>query len=811
VAVAAATALPAVLVASPASAATAARTDKPSVATGSLSQATAVGGMVQFNSAVGRIPGVILVGGRPGGLLPTMSGNGDFNDGGAGNDSTERFSDYSRVPGVKVITGDYNHDFLTDVALAPPAGVSWTEIPVALANGDGTFRTSFSQNADFAGWAAVAGARAVSGDFNHDGNTDIGLVGGAGQSTVPIAFSNGNGTFRVTNAKVSKFPSFAAASGVKVLAADFNNDGNTDIALTGGAGWSTVPIAFSKGDGTFNVTSGAVSGGFGDLATAPGAKALTGDFNHDGKTDIALTGGPDWTTVPLALSVGNGTWVVTLNAVGDFGGWAATPGVQAVAVDLNYDNFADIALTGGAGWTTIPVAFSTANGTFDVTNKSAPSFAAHAAEPGVTVIGESSELLLVGGTGWTVMPRAYGLGDGSWDVYDLPAATFARLAAPFPTVGQRRALVLRVTWAGADSSGADGLDDAITGGVDTWMRAASRGVFNGWSVTDPGLITIPQPAPSPGSNPCDNTFLHYMEVSTEQVASARGFNVSDFDVAVYWFPYESFCHWAGIGDLGGLRVHLNGDIGQRTLVHELGHHLGLGHGHSLACVDSNGNAVTLSSTCTTLEYGDYPNEMGNGTGTYSAPQLASLGWLNGSVADVPLAGGDYYLSPLDTQAGSTTARALRITDGSNILWVEYRRSGVLAHDQGVFVHLQRPDGLVAAGSFLVGVSQPLSIGGGPANLPVGASWTNPLGNMRITVVSEDASFAHIRVSTTLPTEFTGEGTGFKPTTALSNAQADAQWQATAAGFSQCVLGDSDVFFDSDINAYSATATIGCTS
>jgi hypothetical protein len=39
-----------------------------------------------------------------------------------------------------------------------------------------------------------------------------------------------------------------------LVAADFNGDGKADLALTGGPSWNTVPVAFSNGDGTFRVT-----------------------------------------------------------------------------------------------------------------------------------------------------------------------------------------------------------------------------------------------------------------------------------------------------------------------------------------------------------------------------------------------------------------------------------------------------------------------------------------------------------------------------------------------------------------------------
>jgi hypothetical protein len=53
-------------------------------------------------------------------------------------------------------------------------------------------------------------------------NTDIALTGVSGWASIPVAFSNGNGTFNVTNKGVASFPGWAATANAKVLTGDFN-------------------------------------------------------------------------------------------------------------------------------------------------------------------------------------------------------------------------------------------------------------------------------------------------------------------------------------------------------------------------------------------------------------------------------------------------------------------------------------------------------------------------------------------------------------------------------------------------------------
>lgn len=64
----------------------------------------------------------------------------------------------------------------------------------------------------------------------------------------------------------SGFASFAATPGVRVLTGDYNGDGRSDIALTGVPGWNTIPVAMSQGNGTFATTNLPVGNGFAQFA-----------------------------------------------------------------------------------------------------------------------------------------------------------------------------------------------------------------------------------------------------------------------------------------------------------------------------------------------------------------------------------------------------------------------------------------------------------------------------------------------------------------------------------------------------------------
>ena len=158
---------------------------------------------------------------------------------------------------------------------------------------------------DFAGFAATPGVVPLTGDFNGDGRTDVALVNRkAGWTKMPVAFANGDGTWRVISGSIDSFASWATTSGVQVLTGDFNGDKRTDVALLNqAAGWTTMPVAFARSDDTWQVINSVSNiGAFAGFAATPGVVPLTGDFNGDGRTDVALVNGaPGWGSMPVAF------------------------------------------------------------------------------------------------------------------------------------------------------------------------------------------------------------------------------------------------------------------------------------------------------------------------------------------------------------------------------------------------------------------------------------------------------------------------------------------------------------------------------
>lgn len=111
-------------------------------------------------------------------------------------------------------------------------------------------------------------------DFNNDGNADI-ATHDFGPGQFLIYLGNGNGTFQTALIRSSGLFNVNNA----ICSADFNADGNDDLAIS--TGFNLVKVLLGNGDGTFGnyLTS--------NTATTVSGQLLSADINADGKMDLA--------------------------------------------------------------------------------------------------------------------------------------------------------------------------------------------------------------------------------------------------------------------------------------------------------------------------------------------------------------------------------------------------------------------------------------------------------------------------------------------------------------------------------------------
>ncbi len=236
---------------------------------------------------------------------------------------------------------DLNNDGVLDLVqdtLNQPNGFT-----VSIANGDGTFKAPvFYSVPDSSTTTGASPTPIAIADFNNDGKVDV-VVAVTGTNQLEVFLGNGDGTLQAPKTVTVVMPTGYYLAQAPMVAADFNRDGNIDLVVEGSSNGTcctnVVYVLEGNGAGSFANPLG--------IYTATGQHyvdgIVVGDFDGDGKADIALTDDlgfqGSYTGTTLAVLYGNGDFTFDTTTPYIAGG---SDQLRIAAGDLNGDGKTDL-------------------------------------------------------------------------------------------------------------------------------------------------------------------------------------------------------------------------------------------------------------------------------------------------------------------------------------------------------------------------------------------------------------------------------------------------------------------------------------
>jgi|GEM_PF-4653266 len=342
-----------------------------------------------------------------------------------------------------------------------------------------------------------------------------------------------------------------------------------------------------------------------------------------------------------------------------------------------------------------------------------------------------------------------------------PAASLAMISAAAPiglqkansgwTLSDKKVLFLNLMF--SDSTAAADTQSSLQSYVNsagTSTDAMSYGAMKFSQVVVPGVLTLP------------NTLAHYAGVGKDQllddalvVAASQGI-ISSTDVSVWKnqydiigciFPQVNAYPFSGAADLGGRHLWINGRRSFRVLIHEFGHNYGLQHAsrwnenNASKIPPTPPTAANLSINTATeprhVEYGDWFDYMGS-EGEFGVMEKNRLWWIDDSkvASHVDGAGNDvtYRIYRFDEPVAASKpllgikAQVL----STETFWISYRGNHVntLAHNGAHIVWQFGPD------RARVLDMTPGNTANYDVILPIGQTYTDPSGMLRITPIAK---------------------------------------------------------------------------
>lgn len=252
------------------------------------------------------------------------------------------------APHDEIYVGDVNGDGVDEVVVFN--GLDWVMpyLGVLAHDGSGGLRLIARHDGDVPGWGGLARHdRFLVSDFSGDGRADLYVVNTDDWSMPYVGMLRSNGAaFTCIRRFDGDIPGWGGlARHDTFFVGDLTGDGRGDLAIFNGEDWSMAYVGLFRSTGTSLSMTQRYDGdipGWGGLARHD--QLVLGDFTGDGRCDVAIFNGDDWSMSYLGLFRSTGSRLDLVRRFdGDVPGWGGMrPHDRFFAAQLGPDTRCDL-------------------------------------------------------------------------------------------------------------------------------------------------------------------------------------------------------------------------------------------------------------------------------------------------------------------------------------------------------------------------------------------------------------------------------------------------------------------------------------
>ncbi len=268
-------------------------------------------------------------------------------------------------PGDRFYVGDFNGDGKDEVAVFN--GTNWVMEYLGLLADDGAggLRLIARYDNSMPSWDFRSNDRFYVADFDGNGKKDLFVWNGGDWSIPYLGMLKSSGTgFSLVRRYDGSMPGWQMKSGDSHHVGDFSGDGKEDLWVFNGNQWSIPYLGMLKSNGTSLGMSKRYDSTMPGWQMKPGDQHWVGDFDKDGKADLYVFNGNNWSIAYLGMLHSTGTQLtMTRRYDGNAPGWQMRKNDRHWIADVNKDGRADLFVYNSADWGTEYLGTMTSSGT----------------------------------------------------------------------------------------------------------------------------------------------------------------------------------------------------------------------------------------------------------------------------------------------------------------------------------------------------------------------------------------------------------------------------------------------------------------